>query len=91
MAERRSPTTAKVAQMIAAAGGGEMQSGQSTGAKATIVQVDFPLAFSGVPRISLTPHSAHLIWLTEVTTTYFKWNNDSKNVDVTIDWIAMNI
>ena len=91
MPERRSPTTAKVAEMIATAGGGEMQSGQSTGAKATIVQVNFSPAFSGIPRVSLTPHSNHSVWITEVTVNYFKWNNNSKNVDVTMDWIAMNL
>ena len=75
------------------AGGGsfEVQTGQSTAPKATIVQVDFSPAFSGIPRVNMSPHSEHLVWVTEVTTTYFKWDNDSKNVDVTIDWIAMYV
>jgi hypothetical protein len=78
--------------MIDAGGGSqEIQIGQSTGAKQTIVQVDFSPDFSGVPRVSFSPWSEHLVLITEVTTTYFKWNNDSKNVDVTIDWIAIYV
>ena len=75
------------------AGGGslEIQIGQSVAPKATVVQVDFSPDFSGIPRISLTPHSEHVVSITEVTTTYFKWDNDSKNVDVTVDWIAIYV
>ena len=72
-------------------GGSEMQSGRSTAPKATVVQVNFSPGFSGVPRISISPWSQHIASITEVTTTYFKWNNDSKNVDVTVDWIAIKI
>jgi hypothetical protein len=73
------------------AGGGsqEIQTGQSIAPKATVVQVDFSPDFSGIPRISISPWSDHLVLITEVTTTYFKWDNDSKNVDVTVDWIAI--
>ena len=75
------------------AGGGsqEIQTGQSIAPKDTVVQVDFSPAFSGVPRISISPWSEHFVLITEVTTTYFKWNNNSKNVDVTVDWIAIYI
>lgn len=69
-------------------GGADIKSGQSTGPKATTVQVDFNTAFAGVPRVTLTPWSPHVVELVAVTTTYFTWTNDSKNVDVTIDWIA---
>jgi len=68
--------------------GADVKSGQSTGAKAATVQVNFTTAFAGIPRVSLTPWSPHIVNLVEVTTTYFKWTNDSKNVDVTVDWIA---
>jgi hypothetical protein len=75
------------------AGGGsqEIQVGQSTGAKGAVVQVDFSPTFSGTPRISLTPWSEHIVWVTEVATTYFKWINNSKNVDVTVDWVAIYV
>ena len=75
------------------AGGGsqEIQVGQSTAPKSTITQVDFSPAFSGVPRVSFSPWSEHMVLLTEVTANYFKWDNDSKNVDVTIDWIAIYV
>lgn len=71
-------------------GGGSIniKSGQSTGAKAATVQVDFSSAFASIPRVVMTPHSVHTVSLVEVTTAYFKWTNNSKNVDVTIDWIA---
>ena len=74
------------------AGGGslDVQTGQSVAPKATVVQVDFSPAFSAVPRMSISPWSAHIASIIEVTTAYFKWNNDSKNVDVTVDWIAIN-
>ena len=64
------------------------KSGQSTGAKGAIVQVDFASAFSSIPRVALTAHSDVGAWLTEVTAGYFKWTNNSKSADVTIDWIA---
>lgn len=75
------------------AGGGsqEIEVSESIGAKATEVQVNFAGTFTGIPKIALTPHSAHIVWITEITTTYFKWNNDSKNVDVTVDWMAVYI
>ena len=69
-------------------GGPNVKSGQSTGVKATEVQVNFGAAFSSIPRVSLTPLSNHVVWVTEVTTSYFKWNNNSKTVDVTVDWVA---
>ena len=72
-------------------GSSEMHSGRSTAPKATVVQVNFSPEFSAIPRISISPWSQHIVLITEVTTTYFKWNNDSKNVDVTVDWIAINI
>ncbi|MBA7669373.1 hypothetical protein ES703_77503 [subsurface metagenome] len=65
-----------------------IKSGQSIGAKAAIVQVDFGTAFTILPRVILTPHSDNGVWLTEVTVDYFKWDNNSKSNDVTIDWIA---
>lgn len=75
------------------AGGGslEVQAGQSVAPKATVVQVDFSPVFSSIPRISISPWSEHLVSITEITTAYFKWDNDSKNVDVTVDWIAINV
>ncbi len=69
--------------------GAVIKSGQSTGAKATEVQVDFASAFLAIPRIALSPYSAHIVWITEVTVNYFKWKNNSKNVGVTVDWIAI--
>lgn len=72
-------------------GGGngvDVKGGQSTGAKAATVQVNFTTAFANVPKVSLTPWSTHIASLVEVTAAYFKWTNDSKNVDVTVDWIA---
>lgn len=91
MAERRTPTTDKVQAMIAAMGAKHTEAGQSTGAKAAIVQVDFPEAFDTVPYVVLTPWSEHIVWLVEKTVNYFKWDNNSKNVDVTVDWFAVNL
>ena len=91
MALREAPTLEKVNELIASAGGFEVQGGQSIAPKATIVQVNFAPEFSAIPRINISPWSEHIVSITEITTTYFKWNNDSKNVDVTVDWIAINI
>lgn len=92
MTEHRCPTTAQVQAMIDAGGGGsqEIDIGQSTGAKATTIQVNFGFTFSAIPRVVLTPWSAHIVNLISVSTTMFEWINDSKNVDVTVDWIAVN-
>lgn len=75
------------------AGGGsqEIDVGQSIGAKATVVQVDFGFTFSATPRISLTPWSEHIGSIISVSTTMFEWTNNSKNVDVTVDWIAVKV
>lgn len=91
MTERRAPTTAKVQAMIDASGGGaNVKSGQSTSPKATEAQVNFGTAFASTPRVVLTPTDDKGVWVTEITTTYFKWNNNSKNTDVTVYWIATN-
>ncbi|GAI89551.1 unnamed protein product [marine sediment metagenome] len=66
------------------------KSGQATGAKGAIVQVDFAIAFSSIPRVALATHSDVGVWLTEVAAGYFKWTNNSKGADVIIDWIATN-
>ena len=88
---RETPTLEKVNELISASGGFEVKGGQSTSPKTVEKQVDFGSAFSAMPRILLTPWSAKLAWITEVTVNYFKWNNDSKNTDVTVDWIGINI
>ncbi len=74
-------------------GGGEgggmvIKSGVSVGAKGAVVQVDFGTAFSSVPRVVITDWNGVDAWLVEVTATFFKWGNDSKQADVTIHWIA---
>ncbi|GAH65861.1 unnamed protein product, partial [marine sediment metagenome] len=70
--------------------GAATKGGQSTGAKGAIVQVDFAIAFSSIPRVALVTHNDIGVWLTEVTVGHFKWSNNSKSADVTIDWIATN-
>jgi len=72
-------------------GSNEIKIGQSVGAKGATVQVDFAQAFTGVPKVSLTPWSAHIASLVEVTVSYFKWTNDSKSGDVTVDWLAIYV
>ena len=91
MALRETPTLEKVVELIAGAGGFEVQSGQSTSPKVVEKQVDFGSAFSAVPKIILTSWSEKLVWITEVTVNYFKWNNNSKNTDVIVDWVAINV
>jgi len=73
------------------AGGGsnEIKTGQSVGAKGATVQVDFAQAFTAVPKVSLTPWSGNIVSLVEVTASYFRWMNDSKQNDVTVDWLAI--
>ena len=69
-------------------GGPNVKSGEDTAPKATEKQVNFNTSFGSIPHVELTPHGDVGVWLTEKTTGYFKWNNNSKNVDVTVDWIA---
>lgn len=64
------------------------KAGQSIGAKGSVVQVNFGSAFSSVPRVVLTPHSNNPAWITEVSVSYFKWENSSNKDDVTVDWKA---
>ena len=74
------------------AGGGngpEYEAGQSTGTKGETKQVNFGSTFSSIPRVLLTPWSEHIVNLVSVSTTSFQWINNSKNVDVIVDWMAM--
>ena len=86
--ERRAPTTAKVQAMINASLP-DIRTGQSTGAKKTVVQVNFNPQFASLPSVVLTPYNGMNVWLEEVTSTYFKWSNSSPSQDVMIDWIAI--
>jgi len=86
--ERRAPTTEQVQAMIDAASGANVKSGQSTGTKKTVVQVDFATPFTSAPVVTISDYNAVETWLVEVTANYFKWNNDSPSSDVLIDWIA---
>ena len=70
-------------------GGTEVKSGQATSPKQIEAQVDFASAFLSTPAVTISAMGDKGAWLTEVTTTYFKWNNNSKNTDVTIHWIAV--
>ncbi len=69
-------------------GGPTIKSGEDTATKATVKQFNFNTPFGTVPRVKLTAHSDHTVWIVEKAVDYFKWNNNSKNVDVTIDWLA---
>lgn len=68
-----------------------IKSGVSVGAKGAVAQVDFGTAFSAVPRVVITDWNGVDAWLVEVTASYFKWENDSKQADVTIHWIATDV
>jgi len=65
--------------------GDEFESGQSIGDKLG-TDVVFDSAFSGAPRISLTPHGSAAVWITAVSATGFSWDTDKD--DTTVDWIA---
>lgn len=69
----------------------DVKSGSSTSPKKIEAQVDFSASFGSVPTIVLTPKQNKGVWITEVNIAYFKWNNDSNNVDVTVHWIALGV
>lgn len=86
MVEKRVPTLAKIQSMLLIYDGG-----QSTSPKRIEKQVDFSTSFSTIPKIVLTAHSGDTVYMTEVTTTYFKWNNNAASADVTVDWLAIQV
>lgn len=69
----------------------DVKSGHSTSPKRVEAEEHFTAAFRSVPTVVITPTEEKGVWITEVTPTYFKWNNNSKNTDVTIHWIAIGI
>ena len=91
MTARKCPTTAKVAAMIAAAGGAIVKSGTkaaSTGSNS----VTFNTAFPTTPRVVLTVQDNIelrdcLYQITSVSTTGFSFEAD---VAADYDWIATN-
>lgn len=69
----------------------DIKSGSSTASKGAEVQVNFAAAFRSAPTVVLTPTSDKGVWVTEVGVSYFKWDNDSKNTDVAVHWIAFGL
>ncbi|MBA7592031.1 hypothetical protein ES708_34203 [subsurface metagenome] len=66
-----------------------LKSGQSTAPAHTETQVDFTTPFTGTPSVVFVAYAENdKPYLIEVTPTYFKWNNASKNTPVTVDWVA---
>ena len=75
------------------AGGGsiEIDSGQAVVPAKADTQVDFGITFTATPRVFLTAWNNDFTWLTEVTTTYFKFDNDKNSGTLTVDWMGINI
>lgn len=67
-----------------------IERGRSVAPKKTVVQVNFSAAFvNGTPRVVLSSWNGEQAWLVEVADAYFRWDNASPSMDVTIDWIAV--
>ncbi len=67
--------------------GGNPQSGTATAQGGIQETVSFDLEFGTKPNVVLSPWGNYHVWLTTITVSRFKFQNDSDG-DVKVDWIA---
>jgi len=92
MTQYDTPTTPQVQAMIDAAGGGNganIKSGVSNTPAGTTKQVNFVTPFPSNPRVVIASYMTDRdVWVTQVTTDYFKWWNNETSKEAIIHWIA---